>query len=360
MQYNLEHRLKQKLMLFENAVARLASMKAELRANSDQVRRDLSQSIQHQIGCLKAREQEILGQLEDIIAEKEEDFSAQQDVLSKAIGACQNSLECLKENNVSTNTIHATLIRLNALNIKPHGNPNVSFEADPTACRLATSSFGELCSEPHQQLESLPMDMEMYEDDLHIHKSVMMPRTNPIICNATKETSVASEDSVSSSFEVVQNNHDDNMEAIKENPIAFYQKHINNITKSNNQDWLGKSNSATTPYQSLSQHQNRPMSAQENQYEFMDVIHQIQQSSKNKWLIQPSVKDISKMTDRLSLSTPTISNEDTMKWLNNSNNLKWINNSMNLNCTNNDNWLPKIGEKPTKTYTDPALWLANN
>lgn len=142
------------------------------------------------------------------------------------LGACQNSLDSLQDNSGSTQSINATLIKLNALNIKPRGNPNVSFEADPTDCRLAVSAFGTIFSEENNQLESLPMDMEMFEDDLHIHKSVMMSKMGSM--NIKETASLVSDDSVSSSFEVVQNNDD---ATVKEEELPFFAEHINNVSE---------------------------------------------------------------------------------------------------------------------------------
>ncbi|CAD5226952.1 unnamed protein product [Bursaphelenchus xylophilus] len=307
----MKQRLNQKLMLLENAVARISSMKAELRTNAEKVRRDIAGAVKHQISCLRAREQELLGQLDQVVGVREESFSDQQDVLSKAIGACQNSLETMKatgEENLAS--VEKALIRLNALSLKPKGNPSIAFEFDSTESRLVTSTFGKLFTDVHNQLESLPMDMEMYEDDFLSHKSVMK-----LPMDKESSQSTASEDS-NCSFEVID-------PALIDKSLPIVGAYIDQVVNSSNNKWLREDcQTPTAPqlfskrdsYHSLPMDAFRPPSvtSHTDEFKFGNVIREIQDSENKKWLLQTpastSVEDISqKLSSRLCLSSPTVS-----------------------------------------------------
>jgi iron-sulfur cluster repair protein YtfE (RIC family) len=84
-----ENRLQQRLICMENAAARLNSLRMELRKNADLAQLDIASAIDHQMNCLRAREKELLRQLNTLVNAKEER-------LNKAIGGFSfNSLDLL-------------------------------------------------------------------------------------------------------------------------------------------------------------------------------------------------------------------------------------------------------------------------
>uniref|UniRef100_A0A915DG02 Uncharacterized protein n=1 Tax=Ditylenchus dipsaci TaxID=166011 RepID=A0A915DG02_9BILA len=90
---NFEHCLRQKLTSMENSIARIYSIKSQLRNSADQTRKDISNAIDHQLQCIRAREQELLFNLEDIMAKKELMLCEQQEKLNQAIEyAIENEL----------------------------------------------------------------------------------------------------------------------------------------------------------------------------------------------------------------------------------------------------------------------------
>jgi len=174
---NLEHCLRQKLTSMENSIARIYSIKSFLRNSAEQTRKDISSAIDHQLQCVRAREQELLFNLEHIMAKKEQKLCEQQEQLNQAIGACQQSLECVLRNNaIDTVNVQNMLLRMNAIDLRPKETPNILFEFDPSDLRRDISIFGRIIAEDRPKtLESaLPLDVEHYEDDaLLSHKSVL-------------------------------------------------------------------------------------------------------------------------------------------------------------------------------------------
>jgi hypothetical protein len=178
---NFEHCLRQKLTSMENSVARIYAVKSQLRNSAEQTRKDISNAIDHQLQCIRAREQELLFKLEAILAEKEQKLCEQQEQLNKAIGACQQSLNCvLRNNEIDSMSVQNMLLKTNTIDLRPKETPNITFEFDPSDLRRDIASFGNIATEDvAKTYESLPVDVEHYEDgtDLLSHKSVL--RLNP-------------------------------------------------------------------------------------------------------------------------------------------------------------------------------------
>ncbi|KAI1733195.1 nuclear receptor coactivator 4 [Ditylenchus destructor] len=177
-QTNLEHCLRQKLTSMENSIARIYSIKSQLRNSAEQARKDISNAIDHQLSCVRAREQELLFQLEQIMAKKEQKLCEQQEQLNKAIGACQQSLECILRNAANTDAMNVqnSLLKMNAIDLRPRESPNILFEFDPSDLRRSISTFGRLTADERPKAqESLPLDVEHYHEDdvLLSHKSVL-------------------------------------------------------------------------------------------------------------------------------------------------------------------------------------------
>ncbi|TMS38691.1 hypothetical protein L596_005358 [Steinernema carpocapsae] len=186
----LEHGLRQKLAMMENTSARLSSIRAQLRTNSDQVRKDIGNSVSQYLACIRNREQELIGELEAIVLQKERKLSEQQEQLNLAIGACQQGLECIVRSNKNDGmNMHEMLIRMNAIDLSARETPQVVFEADHSNIRKAITDFGRVrLDHQYRVMESLPNDIEEYDDgDTLAHKSVMaMTHTRVPAANAGK------------------------------------------------------------------------------------------------------------------------------------------------------------------------------
>uniref|UniRef100_A0A1I8AP58 ARA70 domain-containing protein n=1 Tax=Steinernema glaseri TaxID=37863 RepID=A0A1I8AP58_9BILA len=194
---SLEHGLRQKLTMMENTSARLSSIRAQLRANSDQVRKDIGSSISQYLACIRNREQELINELESIVLQKERKLSEQQEQLNVAIGGCQQALECVMRTNKSDGiNMQEMLFRLNTIDLSARETPQVTFEADHSALRKTITDFGRIkLDHQYRIMESLPNDIEEYDDgDTLAHKSVMTMTHTRIPANANKNSNAFSAD----------------------------------------------------------------------------------------------------------------------------------------------------------------------
>uniref|UniRef100_A0A915E0Z5 Uncharacterized protein n=1 Tax=Ditylenchus dipsaci TaxID=166011 RepID=A0A915E0Z5_9BILA len=163
-------------LLNTNMNARIYSIKSQLRNSADQTRKDISNAIDHQLQCIRAREQELLFNLEDIMAKKELMLCEQQEKLNQAIGACQQSLECVlsRNNTIDSSSVQNMLLRMNSIDLRPKENSNILFEFDPSDLRRNISTFGcIIAGDEPKALESLPLDVEHYDEDANFHTSAL-------------------------------------------------------------------------------------------------------------------------------------------------------------------------------------------
>uniref|UniRef100_A0A914XH24 Uncharacterized protein n=1 Tax=Plectus sambesii TaxID=2011161 RepID=A0A914XH24_9BILA len=177
----LEHRMRQKLILMENAVARIANTKNQLKGNADQVRNEIRCCFGHQLACLRSREQQLLASVESIVTLKDGLLTEQQDQLHQSIGACQQGLQCLQRaargghqrlgsdaasmEAVESN-VHDILHRLNNVELRPRESPHMAFEGDTMGLRRSVVGFGRIASnDAFKATESLPADLEDYDEE---------------------------------------------------------------------------------------------------------------------------------------------------------------------------------------------------
>ncbi|KAK6754941.1 hypothetical protein RB195_013737 [Necator americanus] len=184
---SLEHGLAQKLMILENAAARIATLRAQLRTNIDQARKDVRAVMSQQMLLVRAREQELLDELDVIMSHRERTLENQQQSLYKNIWECKQALEKVREGS-STSGVVDILSRIGHVDLSVRESAHVSFESDAIGLRSTLLSFGTIrTSSRHDNVnrpipgESLPMEMEEYDDDdaLMAHKSVLRMRSNP-------------------------------------------------------------------------------------------------------------------------------------------------------------------------------------
>ncbi|KAK0400121.1 hypothetical protein QR680_003366 [Steinernema hermaphroditum] len=193
----LEHGLRQKLTMMENTSARLSSIRAQLRSNSDQVRKDIGNCVSQYLSCIRNREQELINELETIVLHKERKLSEQQEQLNVAIGACQQALECVMRSNKNDGiSMQEMLFRMNAIDLSARETPQVMFEADHSSMRKAINDFGKVkLDHQYRVMESLPNDIEEYDDgDTLAHKSVMAMTHSRIPANAHKNSNSVNTD----------------------------------------------------------------------------------------------------------------------------------------------------------------------
>ncbi|KAI6222459.1 hypothetical protein M3Y99_01492900 [Aphelenchoides fujianensis] len=321
-QSSLESRLKNRLMYMENASARLTSLKSELRKNADLARRDIATAAGHQICCIRAREQQLLGQLGTMVDAKEQKLSKQQENLSKAIGACQRSLELLQTRN-DVHQANDILMKYNAVPMRPRENPHVVFECDPTECRRAISRLGAvLVDEKVKTYDSLPSDGEQAEDAALAQKSVTQLHWRPAALkrNTTEVTMLEETDEARDSindddFELVHDGgtfsaSDSSRESSFSSSSAVEPMetpdepthYILKVLNSSNSDWLRKPPVAkaeeeagdTTPtfnhgrkmaeFLTHSTPAFEPTEPKKPRYGFEKVIDDIRASSNRRWL----------------------------------------------------------------------------
>ena len=90
------------------------------------MRKDISTAVSHQLACLRAREQELLTQLENVVRTKEQLLTEQQEQINQAIGAslpfkalkpssilgaCKQGLECIALNKTNPSNVQEMLFR---------------------------------------------------------------------------------------------------------------------------------------------------------------------------------------------------------------------------------------------------------
>uniref|UniRef100_A0A1I7XUA6 COS domain-containing protein n=1 Tax=Heterorhabditis bacteriophora TaxID=37862 RepID=A0A1I7XUA6_HETBA len=187
---SLEHGLAQKLMMMENAAARIASVKAHLKSNADQVKKEIGDVISQQLSLIRAREQELLSELDAVFSYKENTLSRQQQQLHQKIGSCQQALESVRKGDRPANAVDV-LLRISHIDMSPRENSRLAFESDSIELRATLATFGiihtifEQGSGPmvdeSRPGESLPLEMEDYDDDFAMaHKSVMRLSNAPV------------------------------------------------------------------------------------------------------------------------------------------------------------------------------------
>ncbi|EYB92953.1 hypothetical protein Y032_0188g1154 [Ancylostoma ceylanicum] len=183
---SLEHGLAQKLMIMENAAARVATLRAQLRTNIDQARKEVRAVMSQQMLLVRAREQELLDEIDVIMNHKERTLEHQQQTLYRNIWECKQALEKVREGGSTTGAAEV-LFRVGHVEVASRESAYVSFESDAIGLRSRLMSFGTIrTSSRHDDVnrptpgESLPMEMEEYDDDaLMAHKSVLRMRSNP-------------------------------------------------------------------------------------------------------------------------------------------------------------------------------------
>ncbi|GMS80235.1 hypothetical protein PENTCL1PPCAC_2410, partial [Pristionchus entomophagus] len=179
----LENGLRSKLTGMENAIARVASVKARLRKNAEQARRDLSLTISAQMEALRFREQQLIRELEDAVQRKESVLASQQEKLNLHIGACQQSLESLRRASPTCTQkdvdVQEMLFRLSAVDVEPRANDYVALQVDTVSMRGVISDWGKIVNDGDERRETrkvgrtVCVEMEEYDDSPLAHKSLM-------------------------------------------------------------------------------------------------------------------------------------------------------------------------------------------
>ncbi|VDL77437.1 unnamed protein product [Nippostrongylus brasiliensis] len=178
---SLEHGLAQKLMILENAAARVSTVKAQLRTNIDQARKEVRSVMSQQMLLIRAREQELLDELDVIMNHRETNIEHQQQILYRKIWECKQLLEKLRGSGGGSPGFTDVLSSLGHVEMSSKESAHVSFESDAIGLRSILLSFGTIRTSSKNDGvnrsapgESLPMEMEEYEDDqVMTHKSVL-------------------------------------------------------------------------------------------------------------------------------------------------------------------------------------------
>lgn len=180
----LENQLRQKVIQFENSLARISDTRKHLRDNADLVKSEIRASFGSQLTQMRRREQQLLETLDTVASVKDGILSEQQDQLHQALGACmqglewyQTAVEDMKESRLSSidsveTHINDVLKKLSVVDIKPRETAVLAFEADALALRKAIASFGHVRTvktSTAKSFESLPAQLEDYEDEDAVH-----------------------------------------------------------------------------------------------------------------------------------------------------------------------------------------------
>ncbi|KAI6221855.1 hypothetical protein M3Y99_01532400 [Aphelenchoides fujianensis] len=250
-----------------------------------------------------------------MVDSKEQKLSKQQENLSKAIGACQRSLELLQTRN-DVHQANDILLKYNAVPMRPRENPHVVFECDPTECRRAISRLGAVLVD-EKTYDSLPSDGEQAEDAALAQKSVTQLHWRPTAFkrNMTEVTMLEETDEARDSindddFELVHDGgtfsaSDSSRESSFSSSTAPVEPmetttepthYILKVLNSSNSEWLRKP-LAEKPEEEAGRHDadmaqflTHSMPACEStepkkpRYGFEKVIDDIRASSNRRWL----------------------------------------------------------------------------
>ncbi|CAJ0957054.1 unnamed protein product, partial [Mesorhabditis belari] len=138
--------------------------------------KEINIMVSHQLALIRAREQELLQQLDQITSMKETILNQQQEMINQNIGACQLSLDTVRQRGDEGNEGKNSEFRLGTVDLSPRENSYVALEADFMKMRLFLTEFGKLVTtnEAERPGESLPHELEEYDDAVPmVHKSVM-------------------------------------------------------------------------------------------------------------------------------------------------------------------------------------------
>ncbi|KAK5971831.1 hypothetical protein GCK32_013477 [Trichostrongylus colubriformis] len=141
---SLEHGLAQKLMILENAAARVATVRAQLRTNVDQTRKEIRAVMSQQMLLVRAREQELLDELDVIMSYRERSLENQQQSLYRNIWECKQALEKLRESGSPTTRAADVLSSLGHVEVSARESAHVSFESNALGLRSTLLSFGTI------------------------------------------------------------------------------------------------------------------------------------------------------------------------------------------------------------------------
>ncbi|KAJ1368840.1 hypothetical protein KIN20_030181 [Parelaphostrongylus tenuis] len=140
----LDHGLAQKLTLMENAAERIATIKAQLRANTDETRKHIRSVMSQQMLLLHAREEELMEELYSIASQRERALEHQQQSLYKLIWECSKPRKLRKQIDSSNSVAAEVFSRLAQLEIPGGKWANISFEWDAAKLQSTLSSFGTI------------------------------------------------------------------------------------------------------------------------------------------------------------------------------------------------------------------------
>jgi len=156
----LDKRVRQRIAQLETTVARCASVSAQLIDNAQLVHDEVRACFAHQQQCLRAREQQLLTQLDTMVAVKSDILRDQREQLQEALDMCKESADapCAQ--------LERVLRAAAAVGVHPCESPLINFEADTMPLRRLLHSFGTLVNaRPMKTCESLPAELEDYEDE---------------------------------------------------------------------------------------------------------------------------------------------------------------------------------------------------
>lgn len=177
-----ESRLRHRIVLLEDSLARMSSTRKELRENVDAVKNEVRLVIGDQLYFLRKREQQLLEKLDIVANVKDGILCAQQNNLHKALGACTQGLHWLNAAyqdliDQKLKSLASVELRIedilnnqSAVSFMPCETSQVSFELDASSLRKAISSFGRIrFSGRVKDSGSLPSALEDYEDESTDH-----------------------------------------------------------------------------------------------------------------------------------------------------------------------------------------------
>ena len=204
---NIAARLNQRLAAIDTASSQLSLTRDDLRQNADIARQNIATAISHQIACVRAREQELLSQLAELVNAKETSLNHQQEKLSQAtginfafyyltdvflfIGMFQQSLDLLaRDVDGATNAdellrrcvaLDCNLIykicafSFNSLTLRQRENSIVIFESEPYEFRRSIALFGSIIT------DDAPVSLRVLKTQAATHQNFSRRLSIPIL-----------------------------------------------------------------------------------------------------------------------------------------------------------------------------------
>ena len=300
---NLKQQLQKYLNNLEDSIEEICSVNSQLKNNVAQIRKEISQSVNYQKACIRARKRELLLKLENMAIQKEQKLFEQQEKVNQSIGAVKEILGCANINENEKILLHM-ISKISQLNLSVEETPHLFFECNSNNFQKNVSEFGRLVNNPNCKTENVsktnncesPNSFKAsFVDEAEEEEFFARNRTQsstsefeiinrPEECPSTNTFSISAPQSQQTQIDSVEN--------------GFFKEHFTKINNLPTKFWLNTNDLENCDITTLLQSMNNValkepiflhnLKFKENQktekFEFENVIQKIKRSHNDEWL----------------------------------------------------------------------------